>query len=554
LTWTARDAIAAAVLCAVLAAGGAAAEEVPPPSPVPPAESGGAPPPPPPPSPDPDAPAADDAPPVPAPPDAPPAPPPAPGPDPGAPKAPDEKDPAKPEEPKKEEAKPEPEAEKAKEPEKAPPPAPPPETVPVCMPNEPLCVRGSVAARFRARTSGDGDDFDLYEYLTLRVRDDDHPGWSGSLHARLAEDLDGEGDDGSFFVFDSVDDTYDSAVTGRLYHAYANYRPCSGPVEEVRIGRQYVDAGDGFLVDGVRATSAPLDARRQVRVHAFVGLPAHLYEGSVEGDFIVGAGVTGRPWRGADARVDWVHVEDENEFYGKPVNDVFTAELRQRFSSCFSVRGWYQQVDDDPRTLAGSFLAYLWRSDWTVRGSARSQLGREHALVFDVDPYFAVVQTLEPYWDAHLAASKGIGECFSAEAGVTLRRLWDEDDEGTFNREFERLHATLSTWRWPARSLSLAVTGEWWWSHDEATSIGFEAEWKPSRCLKVVLGTDYALYRTDLYTNSERLDSRGWYLRASYGTSERWKADLSVRIEDDDFDTYATIQGGVRFEFGGGGR
>jgi hypothetical protein len=427
----------------------------------------------------------------------------------------------------------------------------PVEEVPAVLPPVGPEWHGSIALRYRFRSTDDDHDSDLYEYLSLHMRDDTQPGWSATLHGRLAEDLDGGGDSGEFFVFDSVEDSYVGRVTGRVYHAFANWRACPGApgIEEVRIGRQTVDAGDGYLIDGIRATTAPLDACHETRVSAFVGIPAHLYEDSAEGDFIGGLAVSGRPWRGAEARVDWAHVEDDNEFYGTPVDDIFTAEIHQRFGTYTRARAWYRQIDEHPRFLGVAADSVLPSRDVTLRGTFKTQLEREEALVIDVDPFYAVANALEPYWQAGAAVSKGLGDRFTVEGGADVRRLWDSADEGTFNREWERVYATVSTWDWPACGVGLTLTGEYWTGHDEYATAAFEVEWKPSRIWRLVAGTDYAMYRTDLYTNTERVDSRGWYVRAAWSPRTCWRFDFSFRLEDDDFDTYATLQAGVRFEF-----
>ena len=415
--------------------------------------------------------------------------------------------------------------------------------------SEPCCFHGSVAVRFRSR-SGDGEsDNDLYEYGTVTYRKDSDVGWSGSFYGRLAEDLDGDQDNSGFYVFDGVDDTFDSAVTGRLYHLYASYRFAGGFLERVRVGRQDVDGGYPFLVDGVHVRTAPAGCA-EFQASAFAGVPAHIYEASPEGDFIGGAGIALRPWRGGDFGLDWVYVEDENEFYGRPTNNLITAELRQRISEWTNARLWYQQVDDDPRELGLSGTAFSPRLNATFRGSFRTQLEEENALVYDLDPYYAIEETLQPYWDAHFAVAKSLSDCTTVEVGATGRVLYDDDDEGAFNREFGRFFATLALDGWPRTCWSFSVTADYWVSDDEDTFAGaLEARYKPSDVFKLVGGIDYSLYRTDLYTASERYDSWNGYVKATYAPWGRWKFDLSVRLEDDDVDTFVTVEAGARFEF-----
>jgi len=426
-----------------------------------------------------------------------------------------------------------------------------PSTVPVRVvdASSPRRWQGTASMRLRARVDTDSEhDVDLYEYLALRYRKESDTGWSASFYGRLAEDLDYDSPTSSYYVFNDVDGTYDSLLTGRLYHMYASYRWDCAFLEQVRIGRQNVDGGYPFLVDGIRATTAPRGVA-DFQASAFVGLPAHLFEGSPEGDFICGAGVAFRPWKGGDARVDWAYIEDENTYYGTPKNNLFTGELRQRIATYTSGRLWYQQVDDHPREIGVSGLSYVCEADVAIRGSFRSLLEEQNALVYDIDAYTAIEQTLFPYWDGHLSASKGFQNRVTVEGGVTARGLWSASDEGTFNREFVRLYATVSRADWPRRDVTLSLTGEYWASHDDVFSGGFDATWKPSTCFRLSAGLDYALYRTDIYTDTERYDSYGAYARVTFVPARSWKADVTLRFEDDDAGTFFTLQAGLGYDF-----
>jgi hypothetical protein len=418
-----------------------------------------------------------------------------------------------------------------------------------CVPRAPVRRwSGDATLRFRGRYSEDDADNDLYQYLRLRYRREDAPGWSASMHLRISEDLDGQNDGSSFFVFDSVDDTYDSPVLSRLYHLYASYRPPSGVVEQVRVGRQDVTAGDLFHVDGAHVLLRPGPA--PTRLYAFGGVPSHLYEASVEGDWIVGAGAAFDPWCGASVEVSDVFLEDESGLYGARNANLATVQLSQRLRTWGSLRAGYQQLDDEPRVAWASADLLAPRLDATVRGAVRTQILSEKAQAYDIDPYYAILLEYEPYWEASLSASKGLGRVWAVEAGGQVRRLYDEDDRGDFNHEFTRAYATVSAKDWPARGLGVAVTGEGWRAEDgeDIGAVGFEVEWKPGGCWRATAGMDYALYRTDLYAAEERYDSYGWFLRARWRSS-RWEWDGSLRLDTDDFDTYVTANLSLRFEF-----
>jgi len=50
-------------------------------------------------------------------------------------------------------------------------------------------------------------------------------------------------------------------------------------------------------------------------------------------------------------------------------------------------------------------------------------------------------------------------------------------------------------------------------------------------------------------TDSERLDDYGIYARVIWRPRDRWRFDVSARLDVDDYDTYLTVRAGVRYDF-----
>jgi hypothetical protein len=399
------------------------------------------------------------------------------------------------------------------------------------------------------RATEEEEDQDAYAYVTLRYRDEATYGWSASAFGRVAHDLDGGGDADGGYVFDSVDDTYDSRTTARLYHAWAACRPRSDLVEQVRFGRQWTEAGDGFTFDGVHATLRPAGPDADLSVFAFGGVPLELRDGSPEGDGIFGVGAAASLWRGGDLRADLVHLEDETETYGRTRATLLSVEGAHRLGTASRVRAWFRTLDEDPREAGAALDAVSPRGDASLRVRAHAQLLREKETVYELDPFYAVVQDLRPYGDVLVAGSKSFSRRVAVEAGVSARALFDPDDVGTYNREWRRVFATVTAADWPACGWGLSGTAEWYAGDDEVLALGAAAEWKPSRRWRVAFGTDFALWRTDLYAAEERHESRGWYVRATHRPSDRWRFDLSARFEEDDDDSWLTLTAGVRRDF-----
>ncbi|MDJ0976021.1 MAG: hypothetical protein QNJ98_16300 [Planctomycetota bacterium] len=410
--------------------------------------------------------------------------------------------------------------------------------------------RGSVQLLGRARW-GDGErDTDLYQYLRLEYGREDAVGWSASFHGRLSQDLDGNIDNDGFYVFDSVTDTFGDRVKGYVYSAYVNYRPSGRSyLEELRIGRQYVETGEYLSMDGVRATFRP-GGPRGVGVSVYGGIPTHLYESSPDGDVMAGVGVEVPLGRGGTARLDYLYLEDDNRFYGSETVNLISLEARGQMTQSLYGRAQYQHLNGDPRYLTGEVNWNHLRRDVFVRATWRALLETQNELAYDIDPYFAIAQELEPYWDGSLSVAKGFGNCVYVEVGVAGRQLFDDDDEGRYNREFERYFAAVSVEDFGMRHMALTVTGEIWeGGEDDIYTMSFDLEYKPSPCWRGRLGTDFSLYRYDFYADDERIENYGYYLRITHRPNKRWRYDGQIRIDDDDFDTYVTLRLSAELSF-----
>jgi hypothetical protein len=195
--------------------------------------------------------------------------------------------------------------------------------------------------------------------------------------------------------------------------------------------------------------------------------------------------------------------------------------------------------------------AALPRWDASVRGSFRVQMLAENEQAYDVDPYFAILTELHPYWEASASASKAFGALSAVEAGAHVRRLQDEDDEGDYNHDFTRGWLTLSRWSDPCRRFGVSATGEWWSTGDgeDVGAAGFAVDWRPGERWRASAGVDYSLWRSDLYAARERYDSYGVFVRARWRPTARWEGDASVRYDTGDEEDVLTVQLTARWEF-----
>ncbi|MFV1958862.1 MAG: hypothetical protein ACC662_05550 [Planctomycetota bacterium] len=318
-------------------------------------------------------------------------------------------------------------------------------------------------------------------------------------------------------------------------------------IEKVQIGRLYADVGEYLRFDGVRAISRPF-GRGQWQVAVFGGLPAYIFADSPDGNWEVGFQLTGKPWKKADVELDYTYISN-NKIYGPLGDGLLNLTVNQRFGQSSVVRLTYQNLDENPRLLRLTLDSLLPKSDVTIRAYFSTLITAQREMVYDFDYYYWVALALDPYWMGNISVSKGIGEFFSVEGGASGRQLYTASDEGRYNREFGQYFLTLASYDWLVDNLDMSISGEWWNSDDDVWTVTFDVDWKPSRCWRFALGTDYAAYRYDMYADVERERVFGGYVRASWRPSTRWRFDLRLRVDDDTYGTWTTLDAGVQFEF-----
>ncbi len=413
----------------------------------------------------------------------------------------------------------------------------------------PRWVHGSLAMRYRGRTSGDDEDHELSNILTLDVADPKSAGISGHLLARM--DVDGEGkDDGE--TFGDLSDTYGADVIGKLYLAYADI-PMDAESEDspglLRIGRQSDPLLPEVLrLDGVSYVSQPL-GKREVEIGAYGGIPVHLYESSAEGDSAFGTFVEGRPWEGGQARFDWMHLEDE-EVLGEGQDDLLALGLWHNLPEHWRFEGEYTHLEGDPRDLRFRTLYDDGKSETIVRAEYYELLETQTARVTELDPFYEDLLEYFPFRQATFNVSQTLGDRTVVDVGFHMRRVSDSGDVGEFNRDWERYYATATVSDLGTEGLALSVTVDRWNDEDRDTSsLGTDLSYDADENWTAAIGTFYSLYKYSLLEFDEREDVRTYFLRARREISESFNVDFMYEYEDDDFDTYHTLRLGALWRF-----
>lgn len=413
---------------------------------------------------------------------------------------------------------------------------------------EALPLRGRLTTRYRFRNTGGTDDHDLFNTLSLDYGDAEEDAWTAHFLGWLAADLNGRASGSDPFA--DVEDTYDHALVGRLYRAYADLHDVES-FDELRLGRQQLFETPIFLTfDGVHARTEPLgDGDDDVRLGVYAGVPVHFFESSSAGDLLAGIEASARPWEGGRLRFDFLYIEDE-ALLGDQENNLLGLGVWQQVGGTTLLEGRGTALDGDGRDvlLRGTYSDP--EGDLTVQASYYELFRTQGDLVNELDPFYSALLELFPYRRVNLLAGKRLGESVHVEGGYDARRLVDDADEGTFNRDFNRFHATVYAEDLTSEELTLSVTGEVWdGGDDDIRSWGVDLSKEWDERWETSLGSYFSLFKFDLLTVDEREDVRTYYVDARWRKSKDLTLFFRYEFEDGSLDDYHLLKLGTTWRF-----
>jgi hypothetical protein len=426
----------------------------------------------------------------------------------------------------------------------APAPAPAPVPDSQLVPEGGARIEGFLHSEFIARTAGSDHDLDETSFFGVDYSDPRYPWMKAHVSARLSIDLDGQ-QPGS--VFDGLSDIHDQAVDFKLYDAYVSLGP-PGSYGTLRIGRQLAYETPVIVhYDGLDFRTHPTgDAEFSAGVYG--GIPVRLYQDQSESRSLVGVFAEERPWHGGRARIDWMHVEDDQ--LAESGNGILALGLWQAFENGWSAEGQYSRLEDSDRDLR---LHAQWTSPnagFSASATYYQLFDTQDALPADIDPYTAILMALFPYRQYGLTLTTELSENAELDLAADARRVSNSGDLGEFNRDWERYRATLVLRRVMTSDFDLSLFDDLWDGDDrDVSSWGLDVAYDTREQWKFGAGTYYSLYKYDIFQNSERDDVRTWYARADCKLSKSLALEFSYDFEDDQQDQYNVLRGGVLWRF-----
>jgi hypothetical protein len=403
-------------------------------------------------------------------------------------------------------------------------------------------ISGQLVSRFLARWTGNEHDTDIYEVLSLDIGDPEQNAVSAHLMGRLSADLDGYDP-----TFASIDDARGRRVDGMLYEAYVDLHRAPG-LDLLRLGRQSLyDTPITVYFDGARAETHTVGAAA-LQFGAYGGAATHYYESSPQGDLLGGVYAKARPWTGGRVRLDYLHAEDQTQL-GDHKDDLLGLGVWQQVSAKLSAEAQYTRLQDHNRDVRSRIFFADPGADLTLQVSYYQLLTTQGDLVLELDPLFSALHELFPYYQFSVLAGKGIAETLQVQAGTDMRRVDDRGDIGTYNRDYWRYYFTATLIKLGVRGLSAGATADFWNSDSQLVRTwGADLTEKVDN-VTASIGSNYALYSFDLFSNFERDHVRTYYARLRKKLNAAVSLDAGYELQDSDLDRFHTFRMGVTWRF-----
>jgi hypothetical protein len=413
-------------------------------------------------------------------------------------------------------------------------------------------IAGRLDASWRYRSENGSSQSDsqalLSGYMDATAKDKDQSEiFRFHLEGFVNHDLNGLENSGDSFY--GLPDTRNHATRAFLYGAYVE-APVMSKDLMVRIGRQEIHKENALYFDGARVEFRPLNSLSGV---AYAGIPVRFYESSRSGDLLLGAGLKWRIERNLSLGYDQMFFRDHNPPADPSItarNDLSILSANWNRDQHTMLRGSASWLDGEPRRAELSvFLNYPERGWWT-KLHIRRQNDYGEVVSTDLSPFAVTLSDVAPYWSGGLEFHRNLTDDVDLGVGYQGRQVIEDEDIGVFNREYSRWFGTLTGQNVIRADVEAGVRADLWYSDDaDIVAGGAFAAYEPYRGERFEVGTEFSMYRFDVFTGREYLDDRQIYGRMRYPISESTALRLRIARDKSQFGTDLLLQVAFTLEF-----
>jgi len=387
------------------------------------------------------------------------------------------------------------------------------------------------------------EDQDIRGLLSLSIKDRERDErFKFYMLANLNLDIDGR-PAGGYGPYRDVYDTYRGNFKSQVYSAYLESR-CSHLNTTFTLGRQSIYRGESLDFDGLHAEYR---ASKNLNFSLYGGIPSNFWESSHKGDSFAGGGVEAGTPKKFSLRCDYVHIRDKKTYEpGEPVakDDLVILSGKYLVLKPFSLYGLYSRLEGKERRA-------LVRAKWADAKHGllvSATFLRQNVTLMDysteLSPYHVVLAEYAPYYRYKAMALKELGEHLSIEAGIDIRKLQDDADEGMLNHSYEKFYSSVHLVKLLDNKMDVSVSVEKWNAsgHYDKTAIEGMVKVRVSPELKVRFGSDFSKYKYDYNLQQERENVSGFFARADYKFSPAASLRFKYSLERDEREVFNLLE------------
>lgn len=429
---------------------------------------------------------------------------------------------------------------------------------------------GRLVTQYQLRWHGDTSDQDIAQYLALDVNNLWQDRVDIALYLRLWKDIDGNSQTQGnryYYDYEGINDTFRRSALSRVYYGYVDVKNILG-ASQFRLGRQYLYEIEGLQFDGIRWKYDNLNGFDLI---AFLGQPISYYS-DTDGNRAVGGSIAYHPNNVAKLGLDYLHYSEDTR-----ADNYFAGHFQYRFSNQWWIYSKYGILDSDPRDIQIQVNYTQPESGWNINATYFQQLKKLEQYTNQFSPYYTALADYAPFHQINLAIYKEFTPHFASEAGLNLRQLQHENDEGTYNRSYNLFYGTIIFRDIGIKGLEWSFTSQRWvtdaytrttsyyddataatpttatgsFPSDSVTTIGSELRYRWQKKVTLNLGTDYSRYKYDYDTDSEKAKVRTIYAKCRWkiNPSWEWYTKLSREKQQDDPDASYKLRSTVTYYF-----
>ncbi|MBF0280185.1 MAG: hypothetical protein HQM13_20465 [SAR324 cluster bacterium] len=417
-------------------------------------------------------------------------------------------------------------------------------------------LKGYVSSKYVSRESKLSeekvDDADIYGQLRLDLSSPEKK-YEAHFFGTARNDLDGDEESNEFSIFEDFGQVGKSEQKGAIYEAHFDLNQAMPNLKQIKIGRQSSTRDMSLYFDGL---SADFKLGRKLGLIAYGGRSVRFFESDPGDDSLGGAGIDYSFSPLTSFSLDYLSTKDErvdeNEEMKDRQDDMVSLKLWQRFSNAFKGTFKYRWINSEPRDLNLSSLILLSNSQTSFNFNYFRQFLIQNELSEDLSSFHDLIGQTHPFQVVKLNLRQPFGSHYALDLGYLERSLVEEEDEGSFNREFKRTFILFETFDRIHKGLNITVFGERWSGETEVDSsgwdIGYHFDEKLNKA-KVSAGSYYSLYKYDYFSDrGEKTDVRTYYVKGNFPFGQSFAVNGSYEREES-LDDYNVYKLGVRYDF-----